>query len=34
MKTHVIQDNLGFKNMYDLTVKDIQGIYKIKTSTK
>ena len=34
MKTHVIQDNLGFKNMYDLTVKEIKGIYKTKTPTK
>ena len=34
MKTHVIQDNLGFKNMYDLTVKEIKGIHKTKTPTK
>ena len=30
---HNIQNNLGIKNMSDLIIKAVQGIYKTKTPT-
>ena len=34
IKIHDIQDKLGVKNSYDLTIKAIKGIYETKTPTK
>ena len=34
IKMHILQEKLGVKNMSDLTIKAIKGIYDAETSIK